>query len=115
MGNTQQRGRDAEDRAAALLSRHGLRLMQRNYRCRGGEIDLVMRDGELLVFVEVRFRNSVAFGGALVSIDQRKRRRLLNAANHFIVNSGWQGPFRFDVVGFDGDREAHWIRDAFPA
>jgi len=113
MSKTQDIGKDAEDRAAALLMRAGLRPMARNYRCRGGEIDLIMRDAEHLVFVEVRYRSHPAFGGALSSIGAGKRQRLIRAAQHYLMSSGWQGPCRFDVVGFDRDSGGDWIRDAF--
>lgn len=112
MTRAQQLGRDAETRATRFLTGHGLTLVTRNYRCRGGEIDLVMRDGRQLVFVEVRYRSHSGYGGALASIDPRKRRRLIIAAQHYLLHSGWQGPCRFDVVGFGPDQPAHWIRDA---
>jgi putative endonuclease len=113
MGKTQDIGREAEERAAALLERQGLLPVRRNYRCRGGEIDLVMRDGDCLVFVEVRHRSHGRFGGALYSIDEHKRRRVILAAHHYLATSGWNGPCRFDVVGFDQERQGLWIRDAF--
>lgn len=115
MTKTQDVGRDAEDRAEALLRRRGLRPMGRNYRCHGGEIDLIMRDAEHLVFIEVRYRSHRGFGGALSSISAGKQQRLIRAAQHYLMSSGWQGPCRFDVVGFDRDWEANWIRDAFSA
>jgi putative endonuclease len=113
MASRQEAGRQAEQRAEALLRGRGLKLLTRNYRCRGGEIDLVMRDAESLVFVEVRYRRHAQFGGALSSVDANKRRRLVVAAQHYLVSSGWQGPCRFDVVGFDHGRQGEWIRDAF--
>jgi len=113
MGTTQATGRDAESRAEAELARRGLHPVARNYRCRGGEIDLVMRDGACLVFVEVRYRSRDDFGGALASIDRRKQRRLILAAQHYLARSGWGGPCRFDVVGLDAGHNTHWIRDAF--
>mgnify|MGYP001609311936 FL=1 len=115
MGKTQELGKDAEGRAISLLTGHGLTLIARNYRCRGGEIDLVMRDSEHLVFVEVRYRSHAGFGGALASVDARKRQRLIRAAQHYLVRYGWRGPCRFDVVGFDRLHEGQWIRDAFAA
>ena len=113
MGHTQEVGQRAEDRAQARLIAHGLQPVTRNYRCRGGEIDLVMRDGDCLVFVEVRFRRSNSFGGALSSIDARKQRRLTLAAQHYLARHGWQGPCRFDVMAFDSESRETWIRDAF--
>lgn len=101
-----------------MLVRRGLTLLARNYRCRRGEIDLVMRDADTLVFVEVRRRSSRAFGGALDSVDARKRARLVAAAEHFLMTRriGDDRPCRFDVVAIDG-RPPHtaieWLRDAF--
>lgn len=115
MADTQATGQRAEDAAHALLSASGLAEVCRNYRCRGGEIDLVMRDGDCLVFVEVRFRRDRGFGGALSSIDTRKRQRLILAAEHYLARDGWRGPCRFDVVAYDGDGAETWIRDAFAA
>ena len=115
MGKTQELGKDAEGRAVSLLTSHGLTLIARNYRCRGGEIDLVMRDSGHLVFVEVRYRSHAGFGGALASVNARKRERLIRAAQHYLVRYGWRGPCRFDVVGFDRGHEGQWIRDAFAA
>lgn len=106
-------GDRAEAAAEALLARHGLIPVARNYHCRGGEIDLIMRDASHLVFVEVRYRRNSDFGGALSSVDTRKRQRLVRAAQHYLMTSGWAGPCRFDVVGFDGDQEGDWVRDAF--
>ena len=115
MGRTQTLGREAEDRAEALLSRAGLRTVARNYRCRVGEIDLVMRDDTHLVFVEVRYRSGAAFGGAAASVDTDKQRKLILAAQQYLLQSRWQGPCRFDVVTFDQDQGERWIRNAFGA
>lgn len=115
MTDRRSAGLAAEGRAEAFLVDQGLRAVRRNFRCRGGEIDLVMRDAEHLVFVEVRLRNDPRFGGALASVDRRKRERIVLAARHYLATSGWTGPCRFDVVGFDGDRAPQWIRDAFSA
>jgi len=113
MGKTQQVGRDAEARAEALLRRNGLDLVARNYRCRAGEVDLIMRDREHLVFVEVRYRAHIGYGGALSSVGARKQRRLILAAQHYLMTSGWQGPCRFDVVAFESGRDGAWVSDAF--
>lgn len=113
MGGRQQAGSAAEARAEAWLTAQGLRLVTRNYRIRGGEIDLIMRDAEHLVFVEVRYRSHAGFGGALSSVDAAKQQRLIRAAQHYLVAAAWQGPCRFDVIGFDGSGDGQWIRDAF--
>ena len=106
-----------EARALEFLRRQGLRLVMRNFTCRGGEIDLVMRDSRAgaLVFVEVRARSGAAYGGAVASVGLRKRRRLLLAARFFLVRTGDTGSAcRFDVVAFEGGR-LQWLCDAFRA
>jgi putative endonuclease len=112
---TADRGRQAEDEAARHLRAQGLEVIERNFRCRGGEIDLVARDGEHLVFVEVRLRRNHAFGGPLASVDRRKQSRILLAARHYLARRGDGRACRFDVVGIDGEGRLHWVRDAFSA
>ena len=109
------RGERAEARALAYLQGQGLALVVRNYRCKGGELDLVMRapDGTL-VFVEVRSRSSDAFGGALASITTTKRQRILQAANHYLATLDHAPRCRLDVVAI-GPRRLEWLRDAFGA
>lgn len=113
MAGTQTSGKDAENLAARHLQRQGLRLLTRNHRCRGGEIDLVMRDQDTLVFVEVRLRRNPRFGGALASVDRRKQQRLVLAAQHYLQTTAWSGPCRFDVLGIDSQDRCTWVRDAF--
>ena len=97
--STTARGRRAEDLAAAYLARQGYRLVQRNYRVRRGEIDLVAEEQRTLCFIEVRSRASTRFGHPLETIDRRKRQRLLRAAQHFLHRHGDPAvPVRFDVL-----------------
>jgi putative endonuclease len=106
-------GAAAEALAADFLVERGLTLLTRNYRCRGGEIDLVARDGETLVFVEVRLRRSAAFGGAAASITGAKRTRLRHAAGHFLAHLGREPACRFDAVLLDAldGRCIEWLVD----
>ncbi|MCD9027062.1 YraN family protein [Luteimonas sp. BDR2-5] len=119
--NTRRRdGAAAERRACAHLQAAGLRLLAANVACRGGEIDLVMRDGDCVVFVEVRHRRSAAFGGGAASVDAGKRRRLVLAAQQFLQADRTlrDRPCRFDVVESSGPADGatlRWIRDAFRA
>lgn len=113
MADTQGRGQAAEDRAAAFLRRQGLTELQRNYRTRGGEIDLIMQDDGQLVFVEVRYRQHQGYGGAAASITPGKQARLALAARHFLQRHGQDRPCRFDVVAIDGANPPNWIKDAF--
>lgn len=98
------KGRDAEVYARKYLERHGLKFVEANYRCRLGEIDLIMRDGSTIVFVEVRYRKNQSYGGALESIDHRKKRKLRAAAEHYLQRRriGADSPCRFDVVLITG-------------
>lgn len=119
------RGNLVEAVARDALVRAGLREVAANAHYRGGELDLVMRDdsareGSTLVFVEVRYRSSSAFGGGAVSVDVGKRRKLIHAAQLFLAahREYSQWPCRFDVVEADGDPQAprlNWVRDAFRA
>ena len=115
MAGKQQDGKEAELRALRFLQARSLRPVRQNYRCRGGEIDLVMRDADALVFVEVRLRRNGAYGGALASVDLRKQRRLVLAAQHYLQRHPWAGPCRFDVVGIDAQGACEWVRNAFEA
>jgi len=113
-------GRRAEDMACAFLQREGLSLVERNYLCPRGEIDLVMRDAHTTVFVEVRYRRSVRFGSGAESVDRRKQQKLLAAAAHYLqLHPGAaRRACRFDVVSLTGGGEQprlDWIPDAFQA
>jgi len=115
---SQAPGRAAEDAALRFLESRGCALVARNYRCRLGEIDLVMRDGESLVFVEVRARGSDAYGGAAASVGISKQRRLAATARHFLMTHPREAEraARFDVVaisGPGGENSPRWIRAAF--
>jgi len=109
------KGADAEQIAAAYLQKQELVLVTQNYRCRFGEIDLVMTDRDVLVFVEVRMRSSEAFGSAAASITATKQGRLLRAARHYLSQLGVEPACRFDAVLITGkdNRHIEWIRDAF--
>ncbi|WP_289538875.1 YraN family protein [Pseudomonas sp. SO81] len=116
MNSRQDSGRAAESLARDHLQRQGLRLLAQNWSCRGGELDLVMLDGDTVVFVEVRYRKHAAWGGALESVDARKRQRLILAAELFLQRENRWGkqPCRFDVVAIGpGDSGLNWLRNAF--
>ena len=107
------RGAAAEAAAAQMLAARGLRVIERNFRVKGGEIDLVCRDGDTTVFVEVRLRTRQDYGGAAASITATKQARLILAARHWLARKG-ETPCRFDAVLSDG-KSLEWIRDAFQA
>ena len=109
-------GGDAAERlAAAYLEQKGLRLLETNFRCRMGEIDLILRDGAELVFAEVRLRTNSAFGGAAASITAAKQARIVHAAQSYLQQKHLDLPCRFDAVlldSLDADR-IEWIKNAF--
>lgn len=110
-------GKRQEARAERHLGAQGLKLVCRNYACRGGEVDLVMLDQAVLVFVEVRFRSAAHFGGAAASVTRTKQLRIIRAAKHFLRAYPQHGArhCRFDVVAIDGTwlPRIRWIQHAF--
>jgi putative endonuclease len=112
----QRIGMAAEELAARHLLAHGLGIVERNFRIRGGEIDLIAKDGKSLVFVEVRLRSRSDFGGAGASITVKKQQRIILAARHYLQTHGEQA-CRFDCVLLDAldARAIEWIKGAFSA
>jgi putative endonuclease len=114
-------GAEAEDQALLFLQQRGLILSQRNYRCRRGEIDLIMRDGNALVFIEVRYRKNPLCGSAAESITRPKQLRIQAAAAHYLQKARGNNelPCRFDVVAITGTgsryQDIQWIKNAFQA
>jgi len=118
--NTRLRGKTYEAQAEAWLLGRGLRALARNFTTSGGEIDLIMEDAATVVFVEVRFRTSGKFVGAVESVTSRKQRRVLHAAACWLQRNPEQAarPCRFDVVGIEGIGDScrvTWIKSAFTA
>ena len=111
----QRAGAAAEDAAERHLSAAGCRVLARNARYREGELDLVVRERDVVVFVEVRLRADERFGGALASVDAFKQKRIARAAQRWLAeHHGERWPAcRFDVVTVDGNGTIDWIRDAF--
>jgi putative endonuclease len=117
--STQSSGKAAEELARLHLQQHGLKLLAQNWSCRRGELDLVMLDADTVVFVEVRYRRHSAWGGAVESVDARKREKLTRAAMHFLQReSRWaKHPCRFDVIAINAEGNSiprlNWIQNAF--
>jgi putative endonuclease len=107
-------GQLAEDLAAGYLKRQGLKLISSNYRCRFGEIDLIMQDGQTLVFVEVRMRSNPSFGSAAESITPAKQKKLTVTAQHYMQQHGEKNS-RFDAVIMSSlsPEGIEWLRNAF--
>jgi len=109
------RGKSAETRAAAHLIAHGYAIVERNWRCKVGELDLVARDGDVLVFVEVRSRADSAHGSPLDTVGVAKQRRVAQVAQAYLAaRRPRASSCRFDVVGISGD-DIVLVRDAFRA
>ena len=108
-------GELAEQLAAVYLQKQGLKLLSQNYRCRYGEIDLILKDAQTLVFAEVRLRKSSSFGGAAASITPHKQSKLVRTAQHYLSMQPNPPACRFDVVLLDAlaDNHIEWIQNAF--
>lgn len=114
LSQKQEQGRTWEEAAQAYLQRHGLVPIEANFRCKLGEIDLIMRDGDTLVFVEVRQRAAGSQVTAAASISPAKIRRLVRAAQVYLQRFDRLPPCRFDVIAIDG-REFEWLHNAIEA
>lgn len=103
-----------EQMAADFLTGQGAVIVERNYRCRNGEIDLIVRDGRYLVFTEVKYRSSGSKGDPAEAVNECKQQRIRQTARYYLYSHryGEDVPCRFDVISILGD-EIHWIRDAF--
>ncbi|RJG16967.1 YraN family protein [Massilia cavernae] len=108
---TQRRGQQGEQDALAYLQRHGLALVEANFSCKAGEIDLIMRERGMLVFVEVRRRDSGAAVSAAESITPAKIRRIIHAAQLYLTRFPQMPACRIDVVAIDGD-SLEWLKNA---
>lgn len=106
----QKIGANGEERALAYLQQQGLRLVERNFRCKMGEIDLIMRQDAVLVFVEVRARADDRHGGAAASITPAKQRRLIRTAQFYLQRLRTLPACRFDVIAIDGDT-LRWLKN----
>ncbi len=108
-------GPAAEKLAVEFLQRNGLRLIESNFRCRYGEVDLILQDGDTIVFVEVRLRTNPAFGGAAASITRAKQEKIARTAQFYLQHTRSRAPCRFDAVLLDSLDAAcvEWIRNAF--
>lgn len=121
MSKNLRKGLRFEDQASEYLQEHGLVLLHSNYRCRFGEIDLVMRDGDTLCFIEVKFRKSRLFGGAAASIPQAKQRKIIKTTLFYIASHKHLAnqAMRFDALLIqrqaDGSNHINWIQNAFYA
>lgn len=111
--NTTKVGNEYEKVASAFLIQHGLQLLHSNYRCPCGEIDLIMRQQNTIVFVEVKYRKNDKFGGAISAISQKQTQRLIKSAQYFLAKTKNNHlNARFDVVAITGVNQPVWIQNA---
>ncbi|MGN0158068.1 MAG: YraN family protein [Brotaphodocola sp.] len=103
-----------EQLAAEYLTRHGMQILERNFRCRQGEIDLIAKDGRYLVFTEVKYRRSIEKGEPAEAVTAAKQQRIRNSAGYYLYKNryGEDTPCRFDVVSIL-DSDIRWIKNAF--
>lgn len=118
--NTQTLGKHAEETACRYLTDNGLRLIEKNYKCRRGEIDLVMQDNDYIVFIEVRYRRNDRFGSGAESVAGRKQQKLILTALHYLQThrNTARSASRFDVISIQGRHDKagiEWIQNAFQA
>lgn len=111
-------GDKSENLALSHLKKEGLTLVTRNYHCKHGEVDLIMREGDYLVFIEVRYRKNTDFGGALSSITPNKQQKIIKTALSFLQDKQYKGLHqlspRFDVIAIEGDNaNINWVKSAF--
>ncbi len=110
---TKSRGAAWEAQALAFLQQQNLHLVERNYRCKACEIDLIMRNhAGNLIFIEVRGRTNLAYGGAAISVTRAKQQRLLRTAAHYLWQAQSYAACRFDVIAFEG-KQLMWYQDVF--
>lgn len=109
------KGDEKERLAEDYLAAKSFTLIERNFLCKSGEVDLIMKDQDYLVFIEVRYRENQAFGGALASITASKQKKLRRAAEYYLLQHFGNTPpaCRFDVVGIEGQDEIMWVKNAF--
>lgn len=112
--NNRETGSRHETQAAVFLTEQGYEILERNYRCRKGEIDLIAKEQGYLVFIEVKYRSSGYSGDPAEAVDMKKRRRIAGAAGYYLMTHGYgeDTPCRFDVVAILGD-EVRVVQDAF--
>jgi len=108
-----QRGANAEHLAYQFLLAKGLKPVTRNFRCKLGEIDLIMEQGNTLVIVEVRYRKHTKFGSAEESITRKKQSRIIAATQYYLAGSRRNQAVRFDVIAITGNNPPNWIQNAF--
>lgn len=108
-----QAGKQAEQQALTYLQQQGLILLERNFRCKVGELDLIMQQDVVVAFIEVKYRHTAEYGGALMSLSARQQQRIIKAASYYLMRYAPHAQARFDVIAIDGDSDLQWLPNAF--
>ncbi len=106
-------GEKSEQQAYDFLLQQGLQLVEKNFSCKYGEIDLIMKDAETLIIVEVRYRKSNKYGGAIESISQKKQSRIIATTQYYLSSHKVNSKIRFDVIAMSKNADINWIKNAF--
>ncbi|MGZ8226982.1 MAG: YraN family protein [Methylococcaceae bacterium] len=107
------RGENAEEQAHKFLVSQGLKPVSRNFRCKQGELDLIMLDQQTLVIIEVRYRKTDRYGSAAESVTPAKQSRIIAATQLYLSQQKTDQPIRFDVIAMSGNDQINWIKNAF--
>lgn len=110
--NKREKGLFYEDAAAAFLENNGVTILERNYSCKLGEIDIIGIDDDTLVFFEVKYRNTNMYGHALEAIDYKKQKKIIKVANYYMAYKNIDKYIRFDAIGIQ-ENDIEWIKNAF--
>lgn len=110
--NKRRIGTFYEERACEYLKEHGIVILKKNYRCKMGEIDIIGKDGDCVVFFEVKYRKSDVYGHALLAVDAKKKKRICRCACIYCMQNTWVREFRYDVIGIS-DTKIEWMKNAF--
>jgi putative endonuclease len=106
-------GQKAEEKAALFLQKKGYEILERNYRYKRSEIDIIARKENTLVFVEVKYRSKNSYGNPEASVDEKKETQVLSGAENYILDKDWNGEIRFDIISILSDRSIEHFEDAF--
>lgn len=110
--NTREIGAFYETAVCEYLQKHGIVIMERNFRCRQGEVDIIGRDKNCIVFFEVKYRKTDSYGDAIQTVPYHKQKRICRCADYYCMTHAWISQIRYDVVGIT-DTRMEWVQNAF--
>ncbi len=110
--NKRSIGKQKEELAANFLQHQGVKILERNFSCKMGEIDIIGKDGDCVVFFEVKYRKSDDYGHAFFAVDNKKKNKICKCACVYCMQNTWVSKFRYDVIGIS-DTKIEWMKNAF--